>query len=249
MIRVSDGRIAGSRYWSQTFADREARLLWPRVGALTLPGIDPGDAWSWTLPEGVDLHSWLGPARADWVAASLARRPVMTSVSARLPCNWKVAVDAHSEALHVPWAHAEVAGHVDAASASFEPLGRHGRIRVPTAAGITEQLFVFPNLHVNLSAGSEVQVLRHRPDGPRACWVDMQILGPVSASPSRTAHRTVSPDDPAFGPVTGADIALLPDVQAGVEARAFPGVRLSPAEPGVAHFHAALDDALGITPG
>lgn len=242
MSTVSAVRIAGSRFHCREFAALEqARLR--TCPALRLPGLDAGDPWTWRVPSGVDLDDWVRPLGGALAALELTERRCVRSVSAVLPCNWKVAIDAHNEALHVGFLHADIAAGVDWRSATFEALGRHGRIRVATARGLTDQWFVFPDVHINSSAGGrEVQVLRHVPgEDPRRCTIQMLVLGPPGATGPDAPHRATTLDDPAFGPVTGADLAALADVQAGVEAARFPGLHAGPLEPGVAHFHAVLD--------
>jgi hypothetical protein len=171
----------------------------------------------------------------------LDQRACLQNVSTHLPCNWKAGVDAHNEAIHVPWLHRDIAGEIDVGSACVEPAGRHGRIRVPTTGGLTEQLFVFPNLHLNLSRdGAELQVLRHLPDSiPGRCRLDLQVYSAVGTR-SSASHRWVEWDDDAFGPVTGADLRTLVDVQLGLASTRFPGLRTGPGEELITRFHAEV---------
>ena len=249
MSRVSGVRIHGSRFSSLESLRAEAMLLWPRcVLANPPPGVPrggeadvPRHGIRWAVPDGLDPSGWLGPLDALLKQGRLEARAVLHDVSTWLDCNWKAAVDAHNEAVHVPWLHPQIADRIDASRATVERIGRHGRIRVPAPQGLTDQLFVFPNLHLNFSSdGEELQTLTHwpDPDDPGRCRLDLRVHGaPGTSRPGRPAHRWVLPDDAVFGPVTSADLAALPRVQAGLAAARFPGMAPGPGEELVTHFH------------
>jgi phenylpropionate dioxygenase-like ring-hydroxylating dioxygenase large terminal subunit len=104
----------------------------------------------------------------------------------------------------------------------------------------SHQFFVFPNLHVNASA-EETQVMRHRPDvrDPERARFDLYVLRRGGRSTARV--REVAPDDPVFGPVTGADLRLLPELQRGMRSRGFAGLYLSSQEACIAAMHESLE--------
>lgn len=237
---MSHGRISASRFWDPRFAAWEGTHLWPRCPRIELPGVDDS-ALRWVETPA----DWFTPLGDPPITITGRRR--LRSLRAVLPCNWKVAVDAHNEALHVPWLHPEIAHAVDWAGAKVELLGRHSRISVKASGGLTEQLFLFPNVHVNISGdAAEVQILRHRPLTATTCSLDFQVYGPAGVNGPDAPHKAVPLTDPGFGPVTGADLQSLGSIQRGLQAQRFPGVSLGLAEVAVAHAHAQIDRLLSL---
>jgi phenylpropionate dioxygenase-like ring-hydroxylating dioxygenase large terminal subunit len=108
----------------------------------------------------------------------------------------------------------------------------------------SHQFFVFPNLHINASA-DETMVMRHRPDArdPQRMLFDFYVLRRSHGKRGRGGARRrtqVARSDPGFGPVTGADLALLPELGRGMRSRGFRGLHLSTQEACIAHMHQAI---------
>jgi phenylpropionate dioxygenase-like ring-hydroxylating dioxygenase large terminal subunit len=103
--------------------------------------------------------------------------------------------------------------------------------------------YLFPNLQLSLYADRAL-VFRHRPlfDQPERTHFDQLVLRRGDA-PLKAGERVrrVLPNDPAFGKVTGADLALLPGLQRGLRSRGFRGPLLGSEEKAISGMHAALD--------
>lgn len=103
--------------------------------------------------------------------------------------------------------------------------------------------YLFPNLQLSLYA-EHALVFRHRPlvDQPERVHFDQLVLRRGDAA-GRAAERVrrVLPNDPVFGKVTGADLALLPGLQKGLRSRGFRGPLLGSGEKIISGMHAALD--------
>jgi phenylpropionate dioxygenase-like ring-hydroxylating dioxygenase large terminal subunit len=108
----------------------------------------------------------------------------------------------------------------------------------------SHQFYVFPNLQLNVFADHAL-VFRHRPHAtdPERCHFDQMSLTRHAGAEVLQAEPVES-DDPRFGPVTGADLALLPELQRGIRSRGFRGGVLSRRERCIAHMHDALDRRL-----
>lgn len=106
-----------------------------------------------------------------------------------------------------------------------------------------QQIHVFPNVQLNLLPFS-LELYRHRPHptDPGRCWFDDQsFVRPVHGPPPTPRRRKFRHGEHDLGPVMGADLDLLPRLQAGMNSRGFTGLRLTAAEPGIAHMHAVLE--------
>jgi hypothetical protein len=105
---------------------------------------------------------------------------------------------------------------------------------------------LFPNLQLSLYYDHAL-VFRHRPsvDQPELTSFDQLVLrrGPKRAAAE--SARQVLPSDAVFGSVTGADLALLPNLQRGLHSSGFRGPTLSSAEKAISGMHAALDRWIG----
>jgi hypothetical protein len=103
------------------------------------------------------------------------------------------------------------------------------------------QLYVFPNMQLNVFADHAL-VFRHRPHATDAqrCFFD-QLSLVRGGGRDIVEPEAVPPDDPRFGRVTGADLALLPALQRGLRSRGFRGGVLSRRERCIAHMHDTLD--------
>jgi phenylpropionate dioxygenase-like ring-hydroxylating dioxygenase large terminal subunit len=206
-----------------------------------------GFVWVALAPDLPPLREWLGPVDPLLGELELAGWGVVSNVSVDLECNWKTSVDAHNETYHVPYLHPEVLPWLDLSRSTVERLGLHARIVVP-GRGRTDSVlhFVFPNVQINAS-GDECLVFRHRPDArdPERMTFDQVVLrrGSTAGAP---VHRDVGIDDPAFGPVTSADLRIVRRVQRGMRT-GIGGPLLTPGEACIAHLHAGLDAVIGAT--
>jgi phenylpropionate dioxygenase-like ring-hydroxylating dioxygenase large terminal subunit len=110
------------------------------------------------------------------------------------------------------------------------------------------QLYVFPNVQLNFSA-RRLEVYRHRPHptDPAITFFDEQAYErlPPSARPPRPRHVRFRAGEQSMGPVMGADVALLPGLQRGMESRGFRGLYLGSEEAAIRNMHAGLDRYLG----
>lgn len=109
------------------------------------------------------------------------------------------------------------------------------------------QIYIFPNLQLNLFADHGL-AFRHRPHAtdPERCHFDMFVL-------TRRGHggdpclREVASDDAVFGPVTGADLAMLPRLQRGMRSPGFRGLVLGDREACIRRMHETIDGYLTET--
>jgi len=109
------------------------------------------------------------------------------------------------------------------------------------------QVHVFPNVQLNFLPFS-LELYRHRPHptDPNRCWFDeLSFMHPEQSPPPTPRRRQFRHGEHDLGPVMGADVDLLPRLQAGMNSRGFTELRLTAHEPGIAHMHAVLERWLG----
>jgi phenylpropionate dioxygenase-like ring-hydroxylating dioxygenase large terminal subunit len=110
------------------------------------------------------------------------------------------------------------------------------------------QFYVFPNVQLNFSP-RRLEVYRHRPHptDPTITYFDEQAfeLGPPRARPAPPKHVRFRAGEQSMGPVMGADVALLPGLQRGMESRGFRGLLLGAEEGAIRQMHRTLDGYLG----
>lgn len=111
------------------------------------------------------------------------------------------------------------------------------------------QVYVFPNVQLNFSAFT-LELYRHRPAaGPEQCLFDELAFERPGLSPPRPLRRRrFRHGEQPLGPVTGADVDLLPGLQRGMHSAGFRGLHLSRGEAAIATMHAALDAYLAGGP-
>ena len=105
------------------------------------------------------------------------------------------------------------------------------------------QLHIFPNVQLNFLPFS-LELYRHRPHPtePGRCWFDeLSFIRPEHGPPPQPRRRRFRHGEHDLGPVMGADVDLLPRLQAGMNSRGFTALRLTADEPAIAHMHAALE--------
>ncbi|MEZ4300347.1 MAG: SRPBCC family protein [Polyangiaceae bacterium] len=112
------------------------------------------------------------------------------------------------------------------------------------------QFYIFPNVQLNFFP-RRLEVYRHRPHpkDPAITFFDEQAYErfPVSNKPPpRPKHIRFRAGEQPMGPVMGADVALLPGLQRGLESRGFRGLLLGSEEAAIRNMHAALDGYLAI---
>lgn len=107
------------------------------------------------------------------------------------------------------------------------------------------QFYVFPNVQLNFSS-RRLEVYRHRPHAadPAITFFDEQAyerFSPSARPPARPRRVRFRAGEQPMGPVMGADVALLPGLQRGVESRGFRGLLLGAEEAAIRNMHVALD--------
>jgi nitrite reductase/ring-hydroxylating ferredoxin subunit len=107
--------------WDFPHVDR-AKLTLPQARVERLGGF----VWINMDPEAPSLEEYLGPeALAHLKAWKLENRYVYLHVAKRLPCNWKLAIDAFLEAYHVIETHPQVAPSNGDANSQYDIYGEH----------------------------------------------------------------------------------------------------------------------------
>lgn len=193
-----------------------------------------GILWGAVEPE-LPLEAWLAPV-APWLARLDGAWTAL--LRTELACDWKLGVDVHLEGLHVPWIHAEIAALVRWDEARIERRGPHGHLAVRglPPVGDVDLLHVFPGLAVNLHARG-ANLFLTSPTGAGRCRMEQWTrgAGPAAAWPP----REVRPDDPGFGPVTGADLRVAEALAVGA-AEGLGPPRFTPAEALLAGYREEL---------
>ena len=93
-------------------------------------------------PNAPSLAEYLGPeAKAHIDAWQLENRYVYLHVSKRLPCNWKLAIDAFLEAYHVIVTHPQVAVSNGDANSQYDVYGEHVNRFISTLGVLSPHLY------------------------------------------------------------------------------------------------------------
>lgn len=218
-----------------------------------------------------DICLWLGEEHDRIAHRFDSRSAVFFKDEVDLPVNWKVVVENNLESYHTGALHARTIGTCMSEEACEHRFGtswsrftqpawwpRRGADRMAAAAGRSvEASYIHAMVHpsmlwvqVEMSAGFQSVV----PTGPRSCRYVMRSLVWLSR-PRRPVldyllRRTSRQGLKGWLQVLGEDIAYLPQVQAGIEARVHPGPGLiSRREERITHFQKWLLDRLpDITP-
>lgn len=93
-------------------------------------------------PQAPSLAEYLGPtAKAHIEAWKLENRYVYLHVSKRLPCNWKLAIEAFLEAYHVIETHSQVAVSNGDANSQYDTYGEHVNRFISTLGVLSPHLY------------------------------------------------------------------------------------------------------------
>lgn len=189
-----------------------------------------------------DLPRWLEDVDDLLARAAVAERSVEDDASVEVPCNWKACADAFNESYHLPAVHPQLAEGLESAPPEIALHRRHSRIAL-TLGDRFEQLFLFPNVAVNLHPGGRVLLMRYRPHAtdPGRCHFDQVQLVPEALAGPRARRRLGALGDESLGEVTDQDLANLAEVQRGMAAGEGE-LRLSALESRVAHMHSAIEE-------
>jgi phenylpropionate dioxygenase-like ring-hydroxylating dioxygenase large terminal subunit len=109
-----------------------------------------------------------------------------------------------------------------------------------------EQIHVFPNVQMNFLPFS-LELYRHRPHptDPSRCYFDELTFERRPAGAAKEPkRRRIRHGEQDLGPVMGADVDILPRLQAGMRSRGFRTLRLTEGELAIAHMHGVLLDWL-----
>jgi nitrite reductase/ring-hydroxylating ferredoxin subunit len=215
------------------------------AGLAELPcGVRHGLVWVCPGPAPrTPLDDFLAPLADRLAAYDIERLTAANRTRMAVPCNWKLSTDVHNEAYHVTTLHPELQQYIDAEHISVDLRPPHSRIVVPLrSGGVREQLFVFPNVQLMFDDDA-LQVYRHRPHvtDPARAWFDEERyqVGGVSR-----AVRELSFGETSMGPVTDADLAMLPRLQRGLASGGAGPLRLGPLEEPIALMHRGIDEYL-----
>lgn len=223
----------------------------PDVRLVSLPVAERfGFAWVAFSTEAEPIDAFLEPLAEDFERQGVERLAINLEMTIELACNWKLSTEVHTETLHVPWVHPEIARSVDWRHARHTRLGPHARMELDMTEGpgANVVLYVFPNVHFNFSP-SHSFLLRHRPVADRAdrTHVDHLVLGRgVSAAPVGLAERRwVTPDKAAAGSVLLQDFQMAERLQRGLATGAIAEPLFTEAETPLAWMRAELDRRMG----
>lgn len=216
------------------------------------PGLTPiacevrhGMVWIAMEPER-SIDAWLEPVEVLLARSPAARAHFEHGHRIDVPCNWKVSCDVHNEAYHLTTLHPELKGRValDAIEVTAHGLHTHFRIPLlgPDGPSVKHQIYLFPNVQMNwMEGGDAVEIYRHWPHAtdPAQAHFEELRLGP-RAPLSLPVIASFAFRSRSFGPVTDADLAMLPHLQAGLATRGTPPLHLHRLELPIAAMHAGI---------
>ena len=216
------------------------------------PGLHPiacevRHGWVWIAMEPErSLDAWLEPIAALLSNTPSLRVRVEHAHRLEVPCNWKVSCDVHNEAYHLTTLHPELKGLIDPEQIEVEAHGLHTHFRIPIAGPLSvrikHQLFLFPNVQLNWTEGDDaIELYRHWPhkSSPSQAHFEELRLGPGLPT-SAGAMESFAFGERSFGPITDADLAMLPILQAGLSSRGAESLRLHRLELPIAHMHKGI---------
>ena len=216
----------------------------PQLSALACE-VRHGAVWIAMEPERT-IDAWLAPIEALLASAPLQRTHLTHGHRIEVPCNWKVSSDVHNEAYHLTTLHPEFKGMIDLDTIEVKAHGLHTHFRIPIASPsgprLKHQIYLFPNVQMNWMEGEDaIEIYRHWPhaESPAQAYFEELRLGP-NAEAVPPVIETFACGARSFGPITDADLAMLPFLQAGLSSRGAMPPRLHRLELPIAHMHAGI---------
>jgi nitrite reductase/ring-hydroxylating ferredoxin subunit len=213
------------------------------------------------------LTEWMRPVSDDLAElGDLAGRLHLVGTRSRdVPVNWKLPVDANIETYHVNVAHRQTAAQfIDQASTGIWLLRNgHSRMLINLRDGVdvsspltplfrsvgrlpesgTFSYHVFPNLSIVFGGLGFLFFITNWPTGPRTSRYDVHFCS--SLAPADDQHHLNERIIAATEAVLWEDLAVLPGMQASIDAGALAGLTLSYQERRIYHLHEQIDRAIG----
>lgn len=90
-----------------------------------------GFVWLSLDPEAEPLDDYLGSLTEEWLPYRFDEQVLIDDRTIEIDCNWKIAVEAFSESYHLNATHPQLQAFVDDSAVTMEPIGSHGRAKVP----------------------------------------------------------------------------------------------------------------------
>ncbi len=227
-------------------------------GPFVFVNLDPGAA---TLAE------WMHPVSDDLAElGDLAGRLHLVGTRSRdVAVNWKLPVDANIETYHVNVAHRQTAAtFIDQAQTGIWLLRNgHSRMLIKLRDGIevsnplpplftsfgslpesgTFSYHLFPNLSIVFGGLGFMFLITNWPTGPRTSRYDVHFCSSLApADDDRHLNERIIAATEA---VLWEDLAVLPGMQASIDAGALRGLTLSYQERRIYHLHEQIDRAIG----
>lgn len=218
-------------------------------------------------PEAAPLAVWMGTVSSDLAELGhLAGRLHLVGTRSRdVPVNWKLPVDANIETYHVNVAHRHTAATFIDQTHTGIWLLRNGHSRMLiglregremssplpplfTSLGAlpdsgTFSYHLFPNLSIVFGGLGFVFLITNWPTGPTTSRYDVHFCSslPLADDERRVNERIIA----ATEAVLWEDLAVLPGMQASIDAAALRGLRLSYQERRIYHLHEQIDRSIG----
>ena len=217
--------------------------------------------------EAAPLAEWMGTVSSDLSElGDLAGRLHLVGTRSRdVPANWKLPVDANIETYHVNVAHRQTAAtFIDQTHTGIWLLRNgHSRMLITLREGMamstplpplftslgalpvsgTFSYHVFPNLSIVFGGLGFVFLITNWPTGPTSSRYDVHFCS--SLAPADDARHVNERIIAATEAVLWEDLAVLPGMQASIDAGALRGLTLSYQERRIYHLHEQIDRAIG----
>lgn len=214
------------------------------------------------------LLDWLRPVSDDLAElGDLDGRLHLVGTEQReVPANWKLPVDANIETYHVNVAHRRTAAMIIDQSRTGIWLLRngHSRMLINLRDGVelttplqpvfttlgelpdsgTFSYHVFPNLSIVFSGRGFVFLITNWPTGPTSSRYDVHFCS--SLAPDLDERRVNERIIAATSAVLWEDLAVLPGMQASIDAGSLRSLTLSYQERRIQHLHEQIDRSIGI---
>ena len=218
-------------------------------------------------PDAAPLAEWMHPVSEDLAElGDLAGRLHLIGTRSRdVPVNWKLPVDANIETYHVNVAHRQTAAtFIDQARTGIWLLRNgHSRMLINLRDGIemssplpplftslgslpesgTFSYHLFPNLSIVFGGLGFMFLITNWPTGPTTSRYDVHFCS--SLAPADDEHDLNERIIAATEAVLWEDLAVLPGMQASIDAGALRGLTLSYQERRIYHLHEQIDRAIG----